>query len=711
MMSKDYMTPWQKVIFRNYGTVKTSLIGKVIGLSEKDVVLNAEKLGVKNIKYEPLWREKGFVTIIRNNWDILSLDEIAEILEMSESELSKLLEEYDFLSVKLGNKPDVGDNGYRALTKEEEENTERVRKIVEGSYIDRQVAPFDFFGKYVSPVYTPADGEGRIADRFLSSYCAKYSGSLLDDELSDYSDDYLIKLAATGTNGIWLSDTLRNLAEFPFDKSLSSGYEVRIGNLRKLTERCRRHGINVYLYLNEPRSLPESFFDSYPELKGQKVGDGTYCLCTSSEKVKKYVYNAIKSIAEAVPLLYAVMTITMSENPTNCYSRNWGERGGIYTDCPLCKKKKPQEVVSDLNNVIEKALSDGNGYTRLIANVWGWANFASEDRREVFEGIDLLDGEIDVLCVSEYGKEFERGGVSGKVDDYSISVDGPSEFAEKVLKYAKKKGHRIWAKIQVNDSWELSATPYIPVFPLMTDHVLRLKKIGVDGLMLGWSLGGYPGGALPLINSLCDDENTDTKAWYKAVYKEDADAAINAVQAFSKAFKNYPFSVDGIYFGAHNMACGNMWNLQKDERQSTMVCFTFDDVEKWTSPYGVDIYISLLSSLCNGWKEGLEILKNTGEGDAIKELKNCAELSYIHLKSALNLASFSKYKGDKRNKEILKQLISDEYGLTEDLYKLAMTDAKVGFEMTNHYYYNENLLLEKLVNLKGIEYDLENSDF
>ena len=136
MTSKDYMTPWQKVIFRNYGTVKTSLIGKVIGLSEKDVVLNAEKLGVKNIKYEPLWREKGFVTIIRNNWDILSLDEIAEILEMSEGELSKLLEEYDFLSVKLGNKPDVGDNCYRALTKEEEENTERVRKIVEGSYLD-----------------------------------------------------------------------------------------------------------------------------------------------------------------------------------------------------------------------------------------------------------------------------------------------------------------------------------------------------------------------------------------------------------------------------------------------------------------------------------------------------------------------------------------------------------------------------------------------
>ncbi|MBP5467384.1 MAG: hypothetical protein J6Y43_07490, partial [Clostridia bacterium] len=132
------MTPWQKVIFRNYGTVKTSLIGKVIGLSESEVILNAEKLGLNGIKYEPLWREKGFVTVIRNNWDILPNDKIAILLEISEDELNRTLVEYDFLDVKLGDKPVINDFLYRPLNMEEEKNIDEVRKIVQENYVERK---------------------------------------------------------------------------------------------------------------------------------------------------------------------------------------------------------------------------------------------------------------------------------------------------------------------------------------------------------------------------------------------------------------------------------------------------------------------------------------------------------------------------------------------------------------------------------------------
>ena len=696
-MRDNYLTAWQKVIFRNYGTAKNNLIGKVIGLSDKEVVFNAEKMGIGGIKYEPLWKEKGFVTVIRSNWDILSPKDIATLLEISENDLKKLLVEYDFLDIKLGKQPKLQDVSYSPLTEEQEKITLKVRKIVEENFIKRNMRPFDFFADYVEPYYIK--GRNRvITDRFASSYCARFSGALLDDELSDYPEEYLKKLAATGTNGIWLHDTLRNLAEFPFDKSLSKDYKIRVENLKKLTERCERYGIKVYLYLNEPRSLPESFFVKYPYLKGQRADDGTYCLCTSKREVKEYLYNAVKSLAESVPKLYAVMTITMSENPSHCYSRPWNGAEKIATDCPNCKDRKPQEIVAEINNIIARALKVGNGRTKLIANVWGWANYAGKDKREVFETIDLLDKDIDVLCVSEYSKEFIRGGVKGIVDDYSISVVGPSAFAERVLTYAKTKGHNIWAKVQMNNSWECSAVPYLPVFGLMTEHVKRLKKLGITGLMLGWSLGGYVGGVLPLVNSICENDNFDEEDWYKAVYGNNAGIIKKAVKLFDNAFLNYPFSVDVIYFGAHNLGCGNLWSFEKQNRDSTMVCFTFDDVNKWTAPYGVDGYIGLMSELCKEWEKGLKLLEHTDGNKASKEFIRCANAAYIHFKSALNLAIFSANKANRKaNAAKLKDCLKSELELTKQLYSIICENAEIGFEMTNHYYYNENLLLEKIL--------------
>ena len=166
-MKQDYLTTWQKVIFRNYGTVKTELIGKVIGLTESEVILNAEKLGLNKTEYEPLWRKKGFVTVIRNNWDILTNDKIAVLLEMSEEELNKLLTEYDFLDVKLGKKPQIKDFTYRPLNGEEEKNTDNVCKIVQENYVEREVRPFDFFADFVEPYYK-AGKNAEIKDRFTN---------------------------------------------------------------------------------------------------------------------------------------------------------------------------------------------------------------------------------------------------------------------------------------------------------------------------------------------------------------------------------------------------------------------------------------------------------------------------------------------------------------------------------------------------------------
>ena len=704
-MAKTIMpTLWQSVILKNYGKVQTEKIAKIINCDEQTVIKNAKDLGLNGVEFSPLWVEKGFVSIIRNNWDILTKEDIAFLLDKSLSEFETLLTEYDFLSIKLGEKLKEKDYKYYPLSQDQIEQTKKIKTIIEDAFATQKVQPFDFFSDYI-PCEFNLTGEYQIQDAYTSCYSADFTGALLDDDLKDFDIETLNRIKQVGINGIWLHESLKNLAEFPFDKSYSKGYQKRVKNLNKLVERAEKFGIGVYIYLNEPRSMKEEFFDKYPEIKGQQAADGTYCMCTSSPIVQKYLYDAVKSLAVAVPRLKGIMTITMSENPTHCYSRQWQEFGVMKTDCPRCSLHAPEEISAEVNNIIYRALKDGNGYTRLIANLWSWNYFSGWTKEQTLKGVDLLEDGIDVLCVSEFSKDFVRGGVNSIVADYSISVVGPSDLTVKVLKRAKEKGHRIWAKIQANNSWECSAVPYIPAFDLMVEHVKNLKALGVSGLMMGWSLGGYPGGALPLLNALRLKEDIDIDLWYKSLYGDNFKIVRKAVKEFSVAFSNFPFSIESLYFGGQTLGCANLWNLEKDCLPSTMVCFGRDDYEVWAKPYGIDTYIDLMESVALGFEKGLKILPIDSDNKAVNQLKNVAEAVYLHIKSTALFASFCKNKSDiKQNKEILIDCVKQEIVLTKRLIKLISEDALIGFEMTNHYYYNQNVLFEKLLNL---EYLLE----
>src|SRR4030042_4300954 len=103
------------------------------------------------------------------------------------------------------------------------------------------------------------------------------------------------------------------------------------------------------------------------------------------------------------------------------------------------------------------------------------------------------------MSVSEWGKPTTRGGISSSVGEYSMSAVGPGPRALKHWELAKKRGLNTIAKMQVNCTWELSAVPYLPVMNLVAQHCENLSKVGVDGLMLSWSVGGYPSPNLQVV--------------------------------------------------------------------------------------------------------------------------------------------------------------------------------------------------------------------
>ena len=113
-----------------------------------------------------------------------------------------------------------------------------------------------------------------------------------------------------------------------------------------------------------------------------------------------------------------------------------------------------------------------------------------------------LPAGVEFMSVSEWSIPIERGGVKTTVGEYSISVIGPGERAKHRWELARNKGLATIAKIQAGNTWELSAVPYIPAVANVAQHAANVRDAGVTGLMLGWTLGGYPSPNLEVVAEL-----------------------------------------------------------------------------------------------------------------------------------------------------------------------------------------------------------------
>lgn len=174
-----------------------------------------------------------------------------------------------------------------------------------------------------------------------------------------------------------------------------------------------------------------------------------------TERVRKYLYDAVFGLFSEVKGIGGVMTITMSENLTHCHSL----KGGA---CPRCKGKTGYELSAQVNNIIAKALRDSQSNGELIANLWGWSDFMGWTEEDALKGIDLLDKDISVLCVSEYDLPIEKGGIKSKVIDYSLSNPGRAGSAAGCW---STHGERVTRRMQRSRSTTAGSVPPFRTFP------------------------------------------------------------------------------------------------------------------------------------------------------------------------------------------------------------------------------------------------------
>lgn len=688
-------------VWRNWFLVPKERLAKVVSATPAELTAIAVEMGLPpNPEILPEWRRRGYITILRRNWHLLPYGQLLPLLDMTRKELSFSLMEDDFLWIKLGSvkpkcAPAVYSEGVAAAGREARR---RLARMLEEEGIDAAVpeeARFTFVKNLSSPDHglrpKAASADAAFGFRMIFSYFADYGDPLGDPGVGSFPEGLLQRLSDQGVNAVWLHTVLRTLAKDPKYPEFGEGSERRMENLRKLVARAAKYGIKVYLYMNEPRGLDPSFFRKHGrEGLAGAVHGGLQTMCSSSPETVRWLSESLEKVFSEVKGLGGIFTISASENLTNCATRH-----GNKETCPRCRSKTRAEIIAAVNNALIAGMLRGDPSAEAL--VWNWA-WPKDEQADIVSR--LTKRNVRLMAVSENGVAYERGGVRGTVNDYSISVIGPGENARRIWGYAKENGIGAVAKVQANSTWELSPFPYMPVMDLVAEHACRLVKEGVDGVMLSWSLGCCPAPNLRVYRDLRRGETSPDALLDRIafeLYGAKAPQARAAWRAFSAGFSCYPFHIGTAYHGPQQWGPANPLYVKPTGYKSTMVGIPYDDLTGWRSIYPGETYAALMEKVADGFADGCRQMGGVVDR---KEL-DMYRAEQMHFASCADQARFVMAR-DGGDRAAMRAAAERELARAKAMLPIVRADSRIGYESSNHYFYVPSDIIEKVFSCRAV---------
>ena len=684
-------------VWRNWALVPLKRMAEVVGAKTGDLEAIGRSLGLESPRgLTTAQRRRAHLTIIRRNWHLLPYEQLLTLLGWTAEKMAYTLREDDFFFQKVGSlKPRALPLRWTAPTAAETARAGEIAKLVRETFpngaLEGRQPLFTFIEKLKAPLAKaskPASPEDGAPLRMGYSYFALCGDPLLDPALDPYPDGLLARLAAVGENAVWLHVELSQLAPVPW--SQDKQIQRRLGALRELVARAATHGIKIFLYFNEPRSLPTSspVFKQHPDWRGVEE-KGFNAICTSAPEVRAVIRDGVASICRAVPALGGFFTITASENLTNCWSHDQGAK------CPRCKDRKPAEVIAEVSATMDEGIRAAGGKQRYIAWDWGWKD------EWALDVIERLPTSVELQSVSEWSLPIERGGVKSAVGEYSISAIGPGPRAQRHWAAAKQRGMRISAKIQCGNTWEFSAVPYLPVLENITRHATALRDLGVKDIMLGWTLGCHPSPNIQAISEINSGGTFETLA-EKRHGKSHA-AAATFWRECSAAFREFPYHIGVVYKAPLQMGPANPLWPAPTNYTACMVGIPYDDLKAWRSIYPPDIFAAQLEKVAAGFEAAIARLRAAipNPPTALTEELLFTEAAAIHFASVANQAK-AVLARDAGDNAALVRLCAAEAKLAGRLHALQSCDSRIGFEASNQYYYTPHDLVEKVINCRWL---------
>jgi hypothetical protein len=251
----------------------------------------------------------------------------------------------------------------------------------------------------------------------------------------------------------------------------------------------------------------------------------------------------------------------------------------------------------------------------------------------------------------------------------------------------------------------------------------------VEGMMLSWTLGGYPSPNLEIAARLCEKSTPTIDDVLNAVAKErygtdGAPLARKAWSAFSAAFREFPYKRDVLYANPMQMGPANPLYLKPTRYHATMVGIPYDDLHAWRGIYPSAIFVSQFEKVADGWRSGIPNLKAAVEKspadhkDDVQSELRFAQTALNHFQSTANQAKFVmardqlaaslsqsqklSAKETERLRGEIRKILESEIELARDEFRLTQSDSRIGFEASNQYVYVPFDLAEKIINCRWL---------
>ncbi len=548
--------------------------------------------------------------------------------------------------------------------------------------------------------------------------------------LEAYSDAELARIAAAGFNAVWVHGNLNQVVRTEVFPELGPDAELHQQRMNALVERAGKYGIRVFLFCQPPRAIPreDDFWRHHPDVAGQAetiADDGNrdvelLSLCTSTEAVKQYLYQAAAELARQVPGLGGLILITASEYPAHCWSRRGrviqgdGSFANAALDCPRCARRKPEAVVSEIIRQVRDGVRSVNADWMLIVWNWSWTFYAPSPCGEI---IAALPGDV-VLMV-----DFERGGrkvIAGKeriIDEYSLSYTGPSGQFKDVRAVARAHGIRVMAKLQFGTTHEMATVPNLPVLGTVFAKADAVRTLGLVGFMGCWNFGNRltanTAGFNAFLSGELPPQRDDALRAFASRYFPGGDPAGVAAAwlAFGAAMDHYPFSIPFLYSGPANFAfvlplrpgpltgpsVGRSWLL--DERG--------DDMGNALGGYDIEEIIVGFERLAEGWAGGLQTLRaalpSCPDAHAREELDTAA-VCWHAFRSTANFCKIYRLRRQWNDRLLpdYQAIVRDELENLQAVLPILRRDVRFGYHIEAHgYQYDADRVAAKIESLES----------
>lgn len=517
------------------------------------------------------------------------------------------------------------------------------------------------------------------------------NGDELFDDVDYYPEEYLNRLMHDGTNGIWIYSSFPQLLASSIITEFGQGGEKRIAKLNRVIEKCRRFGIGVYLFAIEPAALTDEEAKKYPDMVGPAGwGVRRNALCTVSERVQQYGFEAGAKLFTLCPDLTGLISITAGERVTGCADI---DDAACEKTCGRCRGLR----LSDSIELVMRGIRSVKPEAEFISWTYGHRNWSDDAILDYFATVPA-----DVFCLQNFD---DRGfamqlGKERQLMDYWLSWAGPSDFFRMSAQAAREHGKKIWAKMQICSSHEIATVPYVPVPGIVFDKMKGAHAEGVTGLMECWYMGNYPCFMSKAASDLCFESDFADKDAYlyrlaSLTYgRSCADTVVTAWKLFESGYTQYPMNIAFSYYGpAHD---GVVWDLHVKPKNLPMprswwyldptdgdrIC------ESVFTGHTLDEVISLWSSMGAYYREAMAALHNEKAQSApLTDLRSVGSAMTVLAESTLNILQFYRLRdrlgrGEGDAGEILAKmqtLVLSEIENSKKMIPLCKADSRLGY--------------------------------